>query len=182
MAKWVKKTYKLDQMYGWKAKPGYHIFVADRGAVRFDFPDTWVMQPAENGVIELRDRQPPDDDCLVELTVFHLRPDVDWTGLPMGQMLANATDGGLGHGDDAVLGPITEKHRGGLDLAWRETQWVDQDEKRDARARSLIAHKDDVQILITMSYWQDDVERFMAVWDELVRTLRLAEYVRKPDK
>ena len=43
--KWKKDTLKLKQDHLWKAKPGYTIFVADRGAVRFDIPQGWIIEP-----------------------------------------------------------------------------------------------------------------------------------------
>ena len=32
MAKWDKRTLKLSEAHGWHARPGFKIFVADRGA------------------------------------------------------------------------------------------------------------------------------------------------------
>jgi hypothetical protein len=50
-SKWSKKTYQLDGMYGWNCKPGYKVFVADRGAVCFDFPSSWHFDPGDaNGM------------------------------------------------------------------------------------------------------------------------------------
>src|SRR5690349_485751 len=68
--------------HGWRAKPGHKIFVADRGAVRFDIPATWVVQPGDDS-IRITDRHPPDDDCLLQLSVMYLRADVNWSGLPL---------------------------------------------------------------------------------------------------
>ncbi len=181
MAKWTKKTYKLDAMHGWKAKPGYNIFVADRGAVRFDIPQTWTLQPGENQSIEFHDKEPPDDDCVLHLSVFHLARHVDWAGLPMARMLSQALDGGDDDREVTSVGPILEESRGGLDLAWRETRWVDSSENRDACTRTCLAHRLDIQVLLTMEFWTDDIERFSPVWDEVLRTLRLSEYKRRPD-
>jgi hypothetical protein len=184
LAQWQKKTYKLEQMYGWKAKPGYNIFVADRGAVRFDFPDSWVLKPGENSVIELRDKEPPDDDCLLQLSVFHLPPWQDWRGLPMGKMLQDCMAGGDDGREVTNVGPIFERSRDGMDMAWRETAWIapPEQDSRPALTRSCLAHKDLVQVLLTMELWTDDRDRFAPVWDEILRTLRLAEYKRRPDK
>src|SRR5438270_3047490 len=146
--KWVKKTYKLDQMYGWKAKPGYNIFVADRGAVRFDFPESWALHPGENGSIKLHDQEPPDDDCVLQLSVFHLPPEHDWHGLPMAKMLHDCMEGGDDGREVTSVGPILEDHRGGMDLAWRETGWLDAtQDKRPALTRTCLAHKELVQVL-----------------------------------
>ena len=56
--------------------------------------------------------------------------------------------------DDTRTSQDVASHPEELDDRWRETQWLDQDENRDARARSLIAHRNDVQILVTMSFWR----------------------------
>jgi hypothetical protein len=66
MPGWKKRVYKLDANHKWKSKPGYQIFVADWGAVRFDFPTGWIPVPVEIS-IRLCDKQPPDNDAaLVE--------------------------------------------------------------------------------------------------------------------
>ena len=43
MPTWKRRVYKLDANHTWKAKPGYQIFVADWGAVRFDIPSGWAF-------------------------------------------------------------------------------------------------------------------------------------------
>ena len=58
--------------------PGYNIFVADRGAVRFDFPRDWIIEPGENGSIKFHDKKPPDDDCTLQITVMYLPDGVDF--------------------------------------------------------------------------------------------------------
>ena len=59
MAKWDKRTIKLNHAHGWHSRPGFKIFVADRGAVRFDFPDDWLVIPEENGTIKFHDKPTP---------------------------------------------------------------------------------------------------------------------------
>src|SRR5690349_13517915 len=77
--KWTKKTLKLKKNHGWQSRPGYNIFVADRGAVRFDFPRSWIIEPGENGSIKFHDKKPPDDDCTLQITVMYLPDGVDWS-------------------------------------------------------------------------------------------------------
>ena len=48
MAKWKKDKIKLRKNHTWQGKPGYKIFVADKGAVRFNYPQTWVVEPASD--------------------------------------------------------------------------------------------------------------------------------------
>lgn len=61
--RWIKRELKLKENHGWRATPGYKIFVANQGAVRFDIPVKWVMLPGESGSVCFYDREPPADDC-----------------------------------------------------------------------------------------------------------------------
>src|ERR671920_2573227 len=91
MKKGKHESLKLRRGHHWRARPGHRIFVADRGAVRFDFPDTWVLKMNERTVC-LYDREPPDDDCRLEVSFFRLPP-IDWSGLAVEQLLNTATEG-----------------------------------------------------------------------------------------
>ena len=46
MARWKKEVFNLHPQHRWTAKPGYRIFVADKGAVRFSFPQATIQFPA----------------------------------------------------------------------------------------------------------------------------------------
>ena len=56
MAEWEKKTLRLKDGHGWSARPGCNVLVADRGAVRFDYPEGWVVVPDERGSLKLHDK------------------------------------------------------------------------------------------------------------------------------
>jgi hypothetical protein len=60
---------------------GCNVFVADRGAVKFDFPREWVIAPGDDS-INLHDKAPPDDDCVLAVSYLRLPP-IDWSGLPL---------------------------------------------------------------------------------------------------
>ena len=175
--KWKKETLKLKPDHGWKAKPGYKIFVADRGAVRFDIPQDWVMEPGADA-IKFHDKQPPDADCILQVTVFHLHPGVDWSALPLPRLLEQAMEGDR---EDVIhRGEIAHLKRKDLELAWRETRYMETEENREARSRSCLARGNNVQPLITLDYWPEDADRFLPVWEEVLGTLRLGEYVKDP--
>src|SRR5438552_13358297 len=91
MARWKKQDLKMAPHHGWRAKPGYRIFVADRGAVRFDFPDDWIMTPGEQSCV-FKD---PGDNCTLEVSFWRLPP-IDWSELPLLGMLQDL-DGKAGH-------------------------------------------------------------------------------------
>jgi hypothetical protein len=174
MAKWQKETLKLTPDHSWRAKPGYQILVLDRGTIRFDIPEGWVVAPGE-GALEARNRPYPDDTCLIQVTLlpFFAGPEADT--LPLAQMLAEAS----GHsGDDtAVLGPVKQVIRPGVELVWRETRYLDPGEQREACSRTCLARGAGRFVLFTMSFWPADSARWIPVWNELLRSLRMGEYV-----
>ena len=45
MAHWEKRTFKLPEHHGWTATEGFNVFIADRGAVRLNYPQDWVIKP-----------------------------------------------------------------------------------------------------------------------------------------
>ena len=132
---WIKKTLKLKDDHTWTAKPGFKIFVADRGAVRFDFPESWVVQPAEDA-IGFYDKKPPDDDCTLKLSVLRLPPDIDWRGLPLAKLVQDMVD----HDTRNVLDrqELVEVKRGDLEICWAELRFIDPNECRVAHSRACL--------------------------------------------
>jgi hypothetical protein len=221
VAHWNTRELRMADDHGWRCKPGYSIFVADRGAVRFDVPSSWVVQVDAAGV-KIHDKQPPDDDARIQLSVFYPPPAVDWTDLPLATLLADALAGrgraaeieerGSGRdrrtllrggrndslaglpdetdGDDDLLGqdPISHVLRPGLEIVWTEVRRLDPEEKREARHRHLFArgkgtdrgYERDILPFVTMDFWPEDAGRCNGVWKELVRSLRVGQYVADP--
>jgi len=213
MAKWEERRLRMDDDHGWRCRPGYSIFVADRGAVRFDVPSSWKVVVDDEGV-KIHDKAPPDDNCRIQLSVHYLPPGVDWSELPPAKLLADVLDERdrrrEGDEDDAlarlkgrggavararalaqkdepkheVLGrdPISHVLRPGLEIVWTEVRWIDPNEQREARTRHLLARAKNIQPFITMDFWPEDARRFNPVWKELLRSLRVGEYVADPRK
>ena len=177
MAKWRKDVYRLENPEAWQAKEGYQIFVADQGAVRFDFPETWVMLPGDTS-FKFYDQQPPDDNCLLEMSIFHLPAGPDWSQLPLKQLLMDTVTGDTK--DVLSRGEAVYLKRGDLEIAWLETCFVDPGEHREARSRCCLARRGNIQPLFTFAFWPEDAERVTPVWDEVLRTLRLGEFVAMP--
>lgn len=174
MAQWNKRKLKLAQPHGWHARPGCKIFVADRGAVRFDFPDSWLVIPDERGTIKFHDKPPPDDDCTLAMSVMRLPPG-DWSGLTLPFLVAQ---------DERSLtarGPIYPGTRTDLDLAWTEVEFEDgTQDRRKARSRICLARAANIQPLLTFDFWDDDAAKFGPAWDEILRSLRVAEPILDP--
>jgi hypothetical protein len=172
MSGWERRVYKLDANHKWKAKPGYQIFVADWGAVRFDFPHGWLTTPSKTS-IKFHDKQPPDDDCVLEVSVTHLAP-LDWSDLSLAFLLREAAGKDM-PGPVTKEGEIVEEKRGDLEIAWKGTRWLDTKETREAWSYICLARRKLTQVLITYDYWQDDEPRFGEVWGNLLESLRVGE-------
>ena len=74
VAEWKRRTFDLPDDHGWSAKPGNNIFVANRGAVLFEYPSGWVLKPDGNSIC-LYDREAPDDNMRLQVSVLRLGPD-----------------------------------------------------------------------------------------------------------
>src|SRR6185369_10059842 len=88
--RWKRKTLRLKDSHGWKAKPGHAILALDRGAIRFDYPASWKVS-AEEGQVNLRDAPEPDDNCVLAVSRLHIPQDVADT-LPLRDLILGSID------------------------------------------------------------------------------------------
>ncbi len=177
MAKWDKRTLKLPEKHGWQAKPGYKIFVADRGAVRFDFPEDWVVIPGDG--LDQVPRQAAARRRLHPGDVGHEAP-AGRLERPEAVDPGRASSSRTTPGARPSEGEIVDVHRTDLDLAWAEVEFIDPNEKRPARSRTCLARASNVQPLITFDFWEDQAPRLGKIWDEILRSLRVAEPILDP--
>jgi hypothetical protein len=182
MPKWEKRRLKLKKNHGWTSEPGCHVFVADRGAVRFDILQGWVIEPGEKGSIKLTDKTPPDDDGTLEMSIFYLNDQIDWTNLKVASLVED-----IGHKDDPenpveVLERLDMQtfERDGMTVAWCGKRYIDAETGREACSRILVARKWNIQPLFTYAYWADDPGNLAKAWDILLKTLVLGDYVEDP--
>lgn len=178
MADWTKDTLKLDDQHTWKARPGYKIFVAGRGAVRLDVPQEWVAAPDPDS-FKFYDRPSPEDTCALAVSYLTL-PAVDWSGLPISRLVEAAVCG-----DEREIlhkGEIVQQQRPDLELAWREFRFVDPNERREACSRVCIARGSNIQCLITLDFWPEDSARLDPVWHEVLCSLELGQVIRDATK
>ncbi len=178
--KWEQRHLQLRPDHTWKSNPGYKIFVAGRGDVRFDVPSDWHFEPGESSV-KFFDRPPPDDDCRLEVSYLKLNPQIDWSGYPLEKLLKDAIIPGEMRKPHTRSGFIRVK-RDDLEAVWYQIHFLDTDEWREACTRACLARGANVQPLITLDYWLDDAPRVEPVWDEVLRTLQLGQYVRDPTR
>ena len=158
--------------HGWKARPGYNVFVADRGAVRFDYPRDWVVEPGENGAIRFLNKPEPDDDCTLQVSVLRA-PLPMGEGPPPVELLRQTA------GSDPREVSRSQPRRGrneATEYAWARTRFVDETTDRDAFSYSCIARGGApfaVHVLLTMSLWVEDASWVRPIWDEVLRSLRV---------
>ena len=168
---WEEQTFALPPQHGWNARPGYNVFVADRGALAFEFPATWVVIPTDDA-IAMHDRKPPDDDVVLKVSVMRLPPiQGGWGGLPLEALVREVVrhdSRGATGGDD-----IRTVRRDDVDIAWTEVEFIDPKEKRPALSRTCLARARNIQPLITMDFWKDDFGKFAPVWDVIIQSLRV---------
>jgi hypothetical protein len=174
--KWIKETLALKPDHRWQASPGYKLFVAGRGAVRFEVPQDWFFEP-DTKSFRFLDRKPPNDDCRLEAS-FNLLPPADWRNFPLAQALADVVD----HDERHILskGEIITLDRQTANIVWTEFKFLDPQDNREAYSRICVGLGSGVQCLITFDYWVDDADRLTPVWDNVLRSLILGLYVSDP--
>ncbi len=173
---WIKETLELGDDHRWQCNPGYKVFVADRGAVRFDVPQDWHFEPDVKS-FKFMDRKPPDDDCRLEVS-FNRLPEADWSLFPLHYTLKKV----LEEDSRGVIdrGEIMTVKRQTARIVWAELKFIDSNENREAFSRICIGLGSNVQCLITFDYWADQAEAMTPVWDEVIRSLTLGLYIRDP--
>jgi hypothetical protein len=178
MAKrWQKQTAKLNPNHNWQAKAGYQIFVADRGAVRLNFPQGWVVKPADD-CIKFHDREPPDETCGLAVSYLRLPSGVDWSQLPLAELSrpAIAKDRRKLRND----GTIHRHPRTDVAIAWTESTFMDPKERRPAVAFLALVRGLNIQALLTFEVWAVDRERFFPVWEEVLHSVQVGLLIKDP--
>jgi hypothetical protein len=174
---WIKKTLELKPNHRWEAPEGYKIFVANRGAVRFNVPQEWVFEPQAKS-FKFLDKEPPDDDCCLEVS-FNPLPPNDWSQFPLKSTLKKVLE------DDSrnviSRGKVFTVKRQTASIVWAELRFIDtQTEAREAFSRTCIGLGSNIQCLITFDFWADQAQQLTPVWDEVMRSLTLGLYIRDP--
>jgi hypothetical protein len=175
--KWQKQTLKLNPKHNWQARAGYQIFVADRGAVRFNVPQGWVVKPADD-CIKFHDLEPPDDNCVLAVSYLRLPPGVDWSQLPLDNLIQPVIAE-----DRRKLrnNGILHRHpRTDVEIAWTESTFIDPKERRAAIAYLALVRGLNVQALLTFDVWAEDRERFLPVWEEVLRSVQVGLLIKDP--
>jgi len=189
--RWERQEFNLPEDHGWEAKPGNRIFVGNQGAVRFEVPNTWILDmPKGSRSFVFLDRKPEADaDIRLDVRVMPLaaaRPDVDWSQLqpweepPIADWLKKnlTADERI---PTRVGNPLTLRVDGAT-IAWAEMDFIDPVEKRPAHTRLCYAMRAQAALLamIAMDYWDDHADRAKAAWNDILGTLKVGEFIESP--
>ncbi len=177
--KYKEQVLKLRDNHTWKAPPGHKIVVLDRGAVRFNFPESWMVVP-ESDALKLYDVAPPDDNCRLSVS-FMRTPPVDWSELPLAGLLESV----MAKDDDPSARPVGKTvrvPRQDVEIVWMETSFEDPVEHREGRSRVAVARGRNIHAIFTLDFWPEDAPRLAAMWQEVMRSVELGRYVSDPTK
>lgn len=177
MTQWHRYVFPLKENHNWKISPGNKVLMTDQGAVRFEYPQSWIVDP-EQDTVKLRDRPEPNDNCLLQVTVMYLAPRRDWSGLELDFLVADSAK--IDEREIIARGKICTGRRAHLAYAWQEARAIDPTEKREVISRFCLARSGIIQLVITMDYWPEYAAQFRPVWDNFLATLRLGEYIADP--
>jgi len=168
----------LAPSHGWRATPSHKILVLSRGAVRLEYPETWIVEVDED-CVKVYDRKPPDDECALGVS-YHRWPAVSGKAPSVGRLVRTA----LANDERSfiALDPIIEETRIDIALAWAQGRFVDSRVGREACVRLCIARKAEIQALVTLDFWLSDLERCDARWHGFLSSLQLAQRVADPTR
>ena len=173
--KFSKTDLPLRKDHQWTATQGFRIAALDRGAIRFEFPQDWICVPDEDSV-KFYDKEPPKDSCRLAASRQRL-PDMA-NRISLDDLVTSAA-----RGDSRGLQQTAEVvhiRRHSLELAWVEFQFTDPELKHEARSRFCFARGAGVYALVTLEFWQEDCEKFIPIWDHVMDTLTLGEFILDP--
>ena len=187
---WRKGYLPLPPNHGWRTtSPKNSLFVADRGAVQFEFPREWIILPPRNDSIMIQDKPYPEENMRFIVSVGQLMmgdgvgegvplrrlgESVEW-GLPIDEaFMASRTKP-----DDELLevGKLRLANSPSFEAAWRQVAYIDKEENRKLISRTCIARATSTCGVITLDFWPEYASRANRVWRLMLATLKIGEYI-----
>jgi len=177
---WQSSTVPLPAHHKWKCSPGHNLLIADRGAVRFEYPTGWHVRPGKEGQLQVHDVPPPDDECRIQLSIIRT-PGVrarDLADLPLVELLRRSLEDGPKEKHSpgwTRLSDVSTIERPGLQIAWAESSWLDREHgDRKVLCRQLVARGPGMHPFVTFDYYEERAEQFRPVWLHMVQTFKVA--------
>ena len=195
LSRYKKTTVKMPENHGWTCAEGYNVFVANRGDVRFEFPESFINSEKDDAIL-LHDKPVPHDSCRISLSVWRLPIEAGMAmmrDVPIRQLVAQTTDPDLheersrereAEGETVFPredpGEITTGQRGNFEWGTRQWRWHDTTAEPGPRwvvCRHVQARAPNVMALISFEYYEDRADDFAPAFDHLMETLRIAQPV-----
>jgi hypothetical protein len=179
-------SYPLPENHGWRSQPGYLIFVANRGDVRFDYPENWSIDPSPP--ITFRDREPPADTCRLRLFIYNPTRKRQGQEPPIQQVLEDLVDIAREEDKDddpgysIGRGEIVVAEREDLDLAWRQARFFNPYKDREMLRRTCAARANGVLPLIIFDFPASELSLFDPIWNEILRSLQVGLVIEDPQR
>jgi hypothetical protein len=165
----------------WRCTPGYQICVIGRGDIQFEYPQGWHVVPTDNS-IKVHDRPPPDDDCVLEVSVLRFPPLRE--DRPSIYMLLQ--EGLLKSGHFIPAEEIQEVQREDVQIVWAEYRKMDEQANREAVWRHGFGHMETLNghlyAILTFGFWPELREKFHPLWEHVLKTLIMGRYVEDPTR
>lgn len=113
------KIFQLAKNHGWRAQPDHKIVVLDQGAVRIEYPESWILEVTDD-CVRIRDKPPPKDDCVFGLS-YHR-----WPALAAELTVATLVRQELSRDRRSFLevGPIHLETHVDTSLAWGQGRYI----------------------------------------------------------
>jgi hypothetical protein len=178
MSRLKPKKLRLSGDHRWRAQANHKILVLDRGAVRLEYPETWVVE-ATDDCVKIHDKTPPDDDCVLGVSCHR------WPAIAAPELTVAALVRETLESDERSLfelDPIVEETHIDLTLAWGQGRFIDPLANREACARLCLARKSEIQALITFDFWLSDLALCHAQWNAFLASLQLGQWVADPQR
>ena len=189
LSDWRGERIPLPPNHGWRTtNPKNSLFVADRGAVQFEFPREWIIIPSSKGAIMIQDKPYPEENMRFIVGVGQLMTgddvplrrigvSVDW-GLPIDEaFMASAVKPDK---DLLEAGKVRIASGPKFEAAWRQVAFMDKEENRKLISRTCIARANSTCGVITLDFWPEYASQANRVWRLMMATLKIGEYIEDP--
>ena len=183
---WRKGYLPLPPNHGWRTtSPKNSLFIADRGAVQFEFPREWIIKPSSHGTIMIQDKPYPQENMRFivgvgqlmtgdDVPLRRLGVSMEWD-LPIGEAFMKARK----KPDDELLevGKLRLASGPAFEAAWRQVSFIDKEERRKVISRTCIARATSTCGVITLDFWPEFASQANRAWRLMMATLKIGEYI-----
>jgi len=157
----------------WKARPGCRVLIIDGGALRFDYPQDWILHAGADSVCLVAPDLPERPTVLAA--------SVKRISMPASMIPLELYMREIAEFDPRVLadvgGDFVRVRRPPLEAGWVESHLTDPRDGREISKRICFARAGCTRALIAFQSWLEDRARMDAVWETVLDTLAVGDYL-----